>query len=104
MTKSNFVLRFTHPHSPGTCIIKQGYYITDASFACPQNTQSGSQSETWGVVFSVNASINAAVLNAGGGLGGVILLMFLHVGAILLTPFTADRSFSPCTSAKPTAS
>lgn len=45
--------------------------------------------ETWGVVVSVNG----AVLNAGGAVGGVILLMFMHVGAILQTPFISDRSF-----------
>lgn len=40
------------------------YYITtpNAFLACVQNTQSGSQSEIQGVVFSVNGFINGAVL------------------------------------------
>jgi len=43
--------------------------------------------ERRGVVFSVKASINGSVLNAGDALGGVILLKFMHVGAIpILSP------------------
>lgn len=39
-----------------------------------------------GVVSGVADSIKGAVLKVGLALGGVILLMFKHVGAILLSP------------------
>lgn len=61
-------------------------YRTHSETRLIQWTCSPQEKRTRGVVFSVNSSMNGAVFNAGGALGGVMLLMFMHVGAIELTP------------------
>lgn len=67
---------------------------SDGGIVVVNNMRAGGK-ETWGVVFRVNASVNGAVLNARGAVGVVVLLMFMHVGAILLTPFILDKGFLP---------